>query len=112
MDKGKPHIEAKRDLGLSTDYDDQKHHKCGTRESRLDALTNNLDIEITLAGGNIIKMEKLEERYYIHCFQSIEDDDMGFHMRYLNAHDRIKTLVASFYAPFRPVLNDGSQNAS
>jgi hypothetical protein len=110
MKKNQNEKDAKRDLGLSTYYDDQLAWKNGNKESRLDALENNLDIEITLSSDNILKMEKLQERYFEDLERASKDDDMGCYIRFKNAYDRVTTLVEARYAPFRPVLDSGKQN--
>lgn len=108
--KSKTDIDSKRDLHLSTYYEDQLLIEDGTKESRLDELSGNLDIEISLASDNILKLERLQERYLQDSDQSRLANNMGYYIRYWNAYERVTTLIEARYAPFRPVLNNGKQN--
>lgn len=91
------------DIQHSTRYDD-KELIDKDDISKLDFLTENLNIEITLSSSCPLKLERLAERYYCDAAAASKAQDMGYYMRYMAAYRRILIIENSFYDIMRPVV--------
>lgn len=102
-------VDANKDINLSTRYDDRELIK-GTENQKLDELSDHLEAEVTLSSNDILKMERLQERYYSDGLSAKADKCIGYWMRYVKAYEHLNILISSFYLPFIPVTSRGKQS--
>ena len=91
-----------KDIRYSTRYEDQELIKEGSYELKLDLLSRNLNNEISLCAGNVLKLERLQDRYVEDGVLARAQDEMGYFQRYVFAYERIKVLVEAHYLPYQP----------
>jgi hypothetical protein len=98
------------DLDYSSRYDDFNYNPELSNEEKLDWLGDKLKNEVTLCSHDIVKLERLEERYRSDATAAQEDKNMGCYIRYNTALTRIKVILENLYRSLKPVRKDGTQN--
>jgi hypothetical protein len=104
--------DSDKDFTRSTRYEDQELIKCDNEKQKLDHLSYNIEIEIELSSANIMKMERLQERYFYDGMLANVANAVGYYMRYQEAYERLGRLIEARYAPFHPVTNSGTMDAN
>jgi hypothetical protein len=83
-------------LDYSTRYDD-KELIPGTNRQKLDFLSLKIDSEVMDACDDILKLERLNDRYDSDGLEAKKDGDMAYYMRYLRACERINNIINAWY---------------
>lgn len=93
-----------RDMDYSTRYDDRELTTKKNLTAQLDWLEQKLHNEIMLCSHDVLKLERLEERYWSDGLAAAAHKDFPYRMRYIEAHEHVTLLIHSHYKELPTVI--------
>jgi hypothetical protein len=103
-------VDSKKEMHYSSRYDDRELIKGEDEKAKLDWLTRKIQSEIAFCGGDIVKLERLQERYHSDGRQAKADDNMPYYLRYAQSYELLKLRIEALYLKYKPVTDDGRFN--